>query len=79
MKIYSFKEELRKLLRTKKQADTDYQDIITGIKMVRKNQGWVIISPHLSENLIELEAEGLTPLKGDELVLESEKLIQPLL
>ena len=48
--------------------DIDFEDLLIGIKIIVKDLGWVLISPSVHVNTIELTAEGLDPQKSEELI-----------
>ncbi|MCK5343354.1 MAG: hypothetical protein KAR20_08110, partial [Candidatus Heimdallarchaeota archaeon] len=78
-KAYSFKENLRILLQTHTMENTDYQDTLLGMKLLVQDLGWVSINPNLNANAIDLEAEGLDPIKSEQLIAQAEQLVAPLL
>ncbi|MHA1474751.1 MAG: hypothetical protein ACTSQ5_06145 [Promethearchaeota archaeon] len=71
-KIYSFVSKLKNYIRKKKDNELDenidFQDLLIGIKIIVKNKGWVVISPSVHKNIIELSAEGLDSQKSEELI-----------
>ncbi|QEE15677.1 hypothetical protein DSAG12_01504 [Promethearchaeum syntrophicum] len=50
------------------EKNIDFQDLLIGIKIIVKDLGWVVISPSVHVNNIELTAEGLDPHKSEELI-----------
>jgi phosphomannomutase len=77
--INSLTLDLKRLLRENKDPSLDYQDILLGMKIYLKEQGWVIIMPSLHSNSIELTAEGNDSSKAEELIKYAENLLAPLL
>ncbi len=69
--IYQFISKLKDYIRKKDiglEKDLDFQDLLIGIKIIVKDLGWVIISPSVHANTIELTAEGFDPEKSEELI-----------
>ncbi len=77
-RLFGFKEDLRQLLRINENP-IDYQDTMVGVKIVRPDLGWVLITPSTHSNVIELEAEGKKPINSEELINFAEDLIQSLI
>ena len=69
--LYSFISKLKNYIGKKdieSDEKIDFQDLFIGIKIIVKNLGWVVISPSVHVNTIELTAEGLDPQKSEELI-----------
>ncbi|MHA1717936.1 MAG: hypothetical protein ACTSWX_03155 [Promethearchaeota archaeon] len=78
-KIFSFISKLKNYIRksvNKLDEDMDFQDLLIGVKIIVKKLGWVIISPSVLVNTIELTAEGIDPAKSEELISLATKIVE---
>ncbi len=77
--IYPFVSKLKDYIRGKdceKDKNFDFQDLLIGIKIIIKDMGWVVISPSVHANTIELTVEGLNPQKSEELMSLATKYVE---
>ncbi|MHA1647303.1 MAG: hypothetical protein ACTSVL_07005, partial [Promethearchaeota archaeon] len=69
--LYVFISKLKDYIRNKDcelDKHFDFQDLLIGIKIIIKDMGWVVISPSVHANTIELTVEGVNPQKSEELM-----------
>jgi len=69
--LYPFISKLKDYIRKKdieSDEKIDFQDLLIGIKIIVKDMGWVIISPSVHVNTIELTAEGSNTQNSEELI-----------
>ncbi len=55
--LNTFNTKIKSIVKQEDENQIDYQDLILGIKLIKKGTGWVIITPSLQSNNIELTAE----------------------
>ena len=73
--IAGIKEKL-KVLGCELDKNFGFQDLLFGIKIIIKDMGWVVISPSVHANTIELTVEGLNPQKSEELMSLATKCVE---
>ena len=70
-----FHEDLKRKLRTMQAEDFDYQDVILGMKIVYRDQGYIALIPSLTDETVGLIAEGKESVDPEELIARVEQII----
>ncbi len=79
--LKTFNNDIKSVIKENSEHDIDYQDIILGIKLIKHGVGWVMITPSIHSNTIELTAETIAKNdheKSEELIELAEKYINEL-